>query len=276
MPSTSITDSITKILMPVDFSSRADEASRYAARLARHFHAELTLLHVLEPVHMDFAMVELPQSIAQLTAVRRENARVRLEHFASADLEGIKVTRQVCDGHPAEVILTQARNVDMVVMPTQGHGRVREFLIGSVTAKVLHDCERPVLTGVHLTDSQAFSDWRVSRVLCAIDFGPESETVLKWGARLAGEFGAAVTVVHAGDSSPDTARALKDSIHAAGLDATPLVTSGEPHKVIVETAQRIAADLVVIGRSSSTDALGRLRVQGYQIVRKSPCPVMSV
>lgn len=267
--------SISKILMPVDFSPRAEEAVRYAGSLARRFHAELILLHVIEPLHIDFAMAELPGSIERFATAQRERVQIRLEHFASSDLEGIRVVRTVSQGHPIDEILAQAENVELVVMPTQGYGRVREFLIGSVTAKVLHDCERPVLTGIHLTENRNLPEWQVNNVLCAIDFGPESENVLKWGAMLAGEFGASVTVVHA-DSDPSAGQRLDHSIQAAGLKATPLVAPGEPHKVVVATAQQIGADMVIIGRGSNTRALGRLHAQAYEIVRKSPCPVLSV
>jgi len=36
------------------------------------------------------------------------------------------------------------------MMPTHGLGGFRRFLLGSVTAKVLHDADCPVWTGVHL------------------------------------------------------------------------------------------------------------------------------
>ncbi|MEO7651022.1 MAG: universal stress protein [Bryobacteraceae bacterium] len=267
--------SISKILLPVDFSARSEEVVRYGARLAKLLQAELILLHVLEPLHLDFAMAELPGSVERIVAAQRSRAQSRLEHFASADLEGITVVRRISQGRPPDEIVAQAANADLVVMPTQGHGRIREFLIGSVTAKVLHDCERPVLTGVHLTDSRNDPSLHVGNVLCAIDFGPESGDVLRWGARLASEFGSAITVVHA-SSDPGDAQRLDRFIQSADLKATPVLTPGEPHKVVVETAERIGANVVIIGRGSSTGALGRLHAQAYAIVRKSPCPVLSV
>jgi nucleotide-binding universal stress UspA family protein len=36
------------------------------------------------------------------------------------------------------------------------------------------------------------------------------------------------------------------------------------------------ADLVVIGRGVLKEALGRLRSNGYSIIRDSPCPVISI
>ncbi len=41
--------SLPKILAPIDFSERSPGAAHYAGRLARQFHSELTLLHVLDP-----------------------------------------------------------------------------------------------------------------------------------------------------------------------------------------------------------------------------------
>lgn len=266
---------ITKILLPVDFSARAEEALRYAVPMAQHFNAELVLLHVLEPLHPDFAMAELPDALASLSQTQRERARVQLAHFVSSDFAGVKVDRRIAEGPPADEILRAAEGTGLVIMPTQGHGRLREFLIGSVTAKVLHDCSRPVLTGVHLGENAQFPDWRVNRILCAIDFGPECQSVLRWGKRLADEFRAEVTVVHAG-SNPERAQQVNDCVLASGLKANVLVIPGEPHDVVADTARQARADLVIIGRGSSVGALGRLRAQAYQIVRKSPCPVLSV
>jgi nucleotide-binding universal stress UspA family protein len=266
--------SISKILVPVDFSARSHEAVRYAGSLARHFHAVVTLLHVTEPPHADYAMVELPDYVAQLTEARRSRANEELQQMLAA-VEGFVATLVVTEGSPAEEILKHAEAADMVVMPTQGHSRIREFLIGSVTAKVLHDCHQPVLTGIHLTDDAGAAEWKVGNVLCAVDFGPESVNVLRWGAFLAKEFGAKVSVVHA-NADKTSGHRLQQSISEAGLDATSIVDAGTPHDVVVATALRTSADVVIIGRGSNATALGRLRAQAYEIVRQSPCPVLSV
>jgi len=43
-----MTESITRILVPVDFSSHSDRAFRYALRLASPFGAAVELLHVVD------------------------------------------------------------------------------------------------------------------------------------------------------------------------------------------------------------------------------------
>lgn len=82
-------------------------------------------------------------------------------------------------------------------------------------------------------------------------------------------------VVHAGSESAAPVR-LAGAVDGAGLKAAVMVIPREPHTAITATAQQIGAELVIIGRGSTPGALGRLRAQAYEIVRKSPCPVLSV
>ena len=48
--------------------------------------------------------------------------------------------------NPPIRIVSYAREhtIDLIMMPTHGYGPFRSLLIGSVTAKVLHDIELPV------------------------------------------------------------------------------------------------------------------------------------
>ena len=270
--------SISKILVPVDFSRRAEGAVRSAHRLASHFHAELILLHVVEPIHVDYAMVEpFGNPLQELAQANRSKKQAQLDEFALHDLEGVKVTRTIADGDAAIQIVECARvkDTDLIVMPTQGHGRLHGLLIGSVTAKVLDESECPVLTGTHLEQEGDLADWHVRSILCAVDLGPRSDSVLGWGAALAKEFQAAVTVLHVA-SDPDAMGQLQKAMEAVGIQAKALVTEGDPHKVVAATAADLQADLVIIGRGTATSTLGRLRAQAFGIIREAPCPVLSV
>src|SRR5207245_2957797 len=54
-------------------------------------------------------------------------------------------------GDPAAEITHYAEKnqVDLIMMPTHGYGRFRNMLLGSVTAKVLHDAHCPIWTAAH-------------------------------------------------------------------------------------------------------------------------------
>jgi nucleotide-binding universal stress UspA family protein len=177
-------------------------------------------------------------------------------------------------------------------MPTHGYSPLRRFLIGSVTAKVLHDSEIPVWTGVHLGES-ARQDFALRHALCAIDLGPQSLRVLEWASHIAMEFGTRLTIVHAtpelGENVADfvgpewrvnLTNRVRETINElqekAGTNAFVEVLDGEPHKVVSASAQRLSPDLVIIGRGSTSGMFGRLRANSYAIIRESPCPVVSV
>ncbi len=65
--------SLTKILLPVDFSGRCRGAARYAEALGARFGSEITLLHVLPPPHYEFSALEVGGSVLnELYAARVE------------------------------------------------------------------------------------------------------------------------------------------------------------------------------------------------------------
>ncbi|HUQ95373.1 MAG TPA: universal stress protein [Bryobacteraceae bacterium] len=270
--------SISRILAPVDFSRRCEGAARSARRLAAHFHAELILLHVVEPFHVDYAMVEpFEASLRALAQANRAKKQAQLDAFAAHDLQGTRVRRLLAEGDAAVQIIecSKAEKADLVVMPTQGHSSLRGMLIGSVTAKVLDESERPVLTGTHLEQEGDLTDCQVRHILCAVDLGARTGNVLEWGGALAKEFAAKLTVLHVAPGL-QAANGLDKALAAAGLQAAALTAEGEPHKVVSATAAELSADLVIIGRGTATNTLGRLRAQAYGIVRQAPCPVLSV
>lgn len=279
--------SFSRILVPVDFSPRSEEAVRYAKRLAAHFRSELILLHVVEPVNLDYAMVEpLQDSVGILADGRRAGAKTMLDTFARTELPGVTIRTLIAEGDAADQIVncSKAEGVNLLIMPTQGRSRIRQFLIGSVTAKVLHDSEAPVLTGCHLEENEDFPDFQAKNILCAVDLGPQSETVLKWGARLAEEFASSVAVMNVVQNSSEPGQEQRECLElrlrkmadAAGLKASVLIEYGEPQKAVSQTAIHSRADLLIIGRGSANSRIGRLRAQAYGIVRQSPCPVLSV
>jgi nucleotide-binding universal stress UspA family protein len=287
---------LSKILLPVDFSKHGAGAARYAAALAKQFEAELTLFHV-NPILVGAVIAPREFSgpidtgwVTVLEAQRRRD----LASYDAAEFQGVALNRVVVTGDPASQIVEYAHRekVDLIVMPTHGYGPFRRFLLGSVTAKVLHDAECPVWTGTHMEEA-AEHEWRgMNRVLCAVDGGPTSERVLDWAWRFGCEFGSLLTVVHAIPKleAPDdfvdadwrhgriegAAAPLRCLLRKIGACGSVLVEEGTPSKIVAGVAARQGADLVVIGRSPAEGFLGRLRANAYAIVGDSPCPVVSL
>lgn len=285
--------SLEKILLPVDFSERTPGAARYARTLALHFHSEVTALHALTPPRYDFGAMELGGPVLQdLYANRAAQVERDLAAFLGAALAGVNARWRVIEGDPAHVIVDFAHDekASLIVLPTHGYGPFRRFILGSTTAKVLHDADCPVWTGVHMEEAPAPEAMHFRQVLCAIDLGAQSCRALEWAAYFGAEFGSRLTVLHVtsagggGEAREDWRPRLESEIRQEiqtlqerlAIQADVQVEAGDAPHVICAAARRMAADLLVIGRGSAAGVFGRLRTNAYAIIRQSPCPVVSV
>jgi nucleotide-binding universal stress UspA family protein len=225
---------------------------------------------------------------------RAEQASQELATVLAPDSPGLKVRRMVVPGDPSRTIVNLAHDegADIITMPTHGYGPFRRFILGSNTAKVLHDADCPVWTGVHLEQAPVVASIPFRSIMCAVDLGPQSARTLDWAAWLAREFGARLGVVHSTAGVPDlgddpewqwrretraaAGRELFRLLDGVGAEADLSIEAGEPAQVICSAAARAAADVLVIGRGSAAGVFGRLRTNAYAIIRQSPCPVVSV
>ncbi len=198
-------------------------------------------------------------------------------------------------GDPAEEIVKLVRSwaPDLVMVPTQGLGLFRPSLLGSVTAKVLHDIDCPVWTAVHAERTPPLEKIRLSKVLCAVDLGTRSAHILEWAASLANQHELDLGIVHAApilepsrgrkldhdltDSLVVQAQAQLARLQATvGTRATVFVNAGQPNNVVECAARKFGADLLIIGRHSGDGQDGHLRQNAYCIIRESRCPVISI
>ncbi len=287
---------LTKILLPVDFSERCLGAARYAEALAKHFNAEICLLHVLEPVRAQLSTLECGGAVIDnLRESLEAGARNNLRSFLAEELSSARVSRYLVEGDPAAKIVQYAHDerVDLIAMPTHGYGPFRRFILGSVAAKVLHDADCPVWTGVHLEQAPATRPVVFRNVVCAVDLGPQSRKALCWAAQMAREFGARLAAVHAVPSiethpgeyfdhglPAELERSAREELmklfSETSAEGEILIERGDPPKAICRKAAALNADLLVIGRGSAAGLFGRLRTNAYAVIRESPCPVVSV
>jgi len=260
---------IRRVLAPVDRSEYSIRMIPYAQTVAARYRAELVLLHVERD---------------------EELSKASMDPFGD-----LNVRRVLYEGDPADVItgFAKSERIDLIVMPTHGRGVFRRLLIGSVTAKVLHDVDCPVLTGVHIEKQFLVKDVKLHDVLCAIDLGPESPGTLRWASQLAADCHTRLDVVHAVPALPGHSVVLSNdwglevanmarqevdrAVRAAGAIAVGIcIEEGEPAKAVCSLASKLGSGLLVIGRGPRDQTGGRLTTHAYAIVRQSPCPVISI
>ena len=169
--------SLAKILIPIDFSERCLGATRYVIPLAEHFHSEINLLHVLPPFEGSDEVGVDGDTVGEIMAARQAKAQKQLDDFLNAALHHLRVKRTLLNGDPAPRIVEWRlrERSDLIMMPTHGYGPFRRLLLGSVTAKVLHDTNCPVWTGVHLEQGPPVEWSTLGRIACAVDLSPSSE-----------------------------------------------------------------------------------------------------
>ena len=152
---------IKRILYATDLDSGAPHVFRYALSLAKQQQAEITIIHVQEPLS-PFAqsLVELHVAHDQSEKMHqqaRDKARgmieQRLNELCEAeqcqgrDGRNLVVDIVVSEGQPTELILAKAAETktDLIVMGSHRHSAIGEALLGSTTNKVLHRSAVPVL-----------------------------------------------------------------------------------------------------------------------------------
>jgi nucleotide-binding universal stress UspA family protein len=288
---------IRRILVPIVFADLSRHILPQAAWLAHRLQAEIILLHVVEPLNYPAGIFEAGDKFTaqDLTSRVVGQAQRDLAQILLSERDGIAVTRLLLHGNPAMEIAKTAlnENVDLIMMATRGLGAFHRFLLGSVTAKVLHQSDCPVWTGAHLEDP-AVGDFGVRNVLCSVDLSHHSYRTAGVAAQLAKSLGAALTLVHITESvgtygpgglrvdpvwkqtivgfATDEMEKLQQSV---GTRAEVIIDSGNVLQLLNHAAERTKADLLVIGHSPVRGHLGE-NGNGYAIIGDSRIPVLSV
>jgi nucleotide-binding universal stress UspA family protein len=275
------------ILFPVDFSDHCRSVWPAVAAMAQYLNASITMLHA----------VEIGDAHAETTVVSpiREHLRQKLTGFLRHESQFVDVRSELADGSASACIVQRAAKMDapLIMMPTRGHTRFRQLLLGSVTAAVLHDAECPVWVDAHVDTSQPVPGIYGS-ILCAVDLGPRTTDVLQAAKNFSARLGASLHVVHSVPGidphlrSGPASRAHALLVYKAREDyprycleagaEVPLDIVEDVGLVsgILRVAGEYHADLIVIGRGVIHGPLGRLRTNAHELIRRSPCPVLSV
>lgn len=282
------------ILFPVDFSTRSHAAAPFVLSMAQRYQARIVLLHAFEPPPPGYGGMTAPYpEIYDIERIRKD-MRPRLEEFAKLELPKVEAACIVETGNAAAVITEYAETnrVDLIAMPTHGYGPLRRALLGSVTAKVLHDSKIAIWTDAHTPEPSHRAHPKPRLILAAIDLKPESEHTLESALQLARDAEARIEVVYVAredETNPAQAErriselvsrieheqpAAVEQLDEANADI--VVDGGSIAGFIRRAALRKRSDLIVIGRGAIQGVWSRLRANSYAIVREAPCPVISV
>jgi nucleotide-binding universal stress UspA family protein len=145
-----------RLLVPLDGSRLSSRAIVYATEVARHFGAEITLLHVVHPttpVPVTTGMVPGDTEITIQAALEADKKNVSsAKRYLRGKVRSIRNTGlsgsyEVIRGNPTQSILDFAKKykIDLVIMTTHGKGGLKRVIMGSVADRIIRESGKPVL-----------------------------------------------------------------------------------------------------------------------------------
>ncbi len=292
-----------KILCATDFSDFSNHTISYGVALAKEFEAKLFVSHVI-----DLSSVAIYGEF-QLDPVGQQN---RIMEDADAQLKELTGDQPISweplitVGKPADEIsrVVEEKNIDLVITATRGRSGLKRIILGSVTERLMRTLTCPLLvvnSPEHKFVSAADQAIKLEKILVGCDFSPDSGQAFKHALSLAQEFQAELHLAHV--IEPPTQPGLhkedkpvleemqqnyqdlligklKEMVPAEARNwCTPQtgLLEGQPYEEIVTYAESKDIDMIVLGvRGHGLVKTLFLGSTTDRVVRRSPCPVLSV
>ena len=132
-------------MVAFDASPDAQLALAHAVAMAQVYRAKVALVAVVPPPPL--LSWQAPGGMRGIHEAEQEELGKALREAADGIPDDLSVTTQLLDGDPARELLRLARegDFDVIVMGSRGRGRVTAALLGSVSNRVMHDADGPVI-----------------------------------------------------------------------------------------------------------------------------------
>ena len=132
------------ILVAVDLGATTETVIERAAALARDHHAQLHVLHVIEPLTITYGG-DIPMDFSAIQEEMLGQAKQQLNKLCE-NLGVAEANRHLVTGRPESEIPSQAKaiNGDLIVIGTPARWGLA-LLLGSTTDGVMHSAECDVL-----------------------------------------------------------------------------------------------------------------------------------
>lgn len=234
------------ILVPTDFSDKANRAIDYAVLIAKHNKARIVLLHV----------IELPNGTSlQKDKIRTEHEKVSKPQLKEASQRiksqgRTKVESMIRIGAPVSTIVATARelNAELICMGNRIASGLRRLVFDTTTSGVIDLSPCPVLA-----TTSKLPEVRINRALFATDYKANDLQILKKATKLVSEFKAELQVLHiqTRETFDEQLRDIgfqtlaRKEIKYKGLHFTQLKNS-DVEEGLEKAIQAVSPDLVVL------------------------------
>ncbi len=137
-------EAMKNILVPVDGSNVSNFAAAHAANIAEKVGGKVTLLNVWDK-NSEKLFRKLRADNVKITQIRDDVSGHILDDAESTMMADVPLEQKVISGDPDDVIVSESKDYDLVVIGTWGKGGIKKFLLGSTAENTAQHAECPVL-----------------------------------------------------------------------------------------------------------------------------------
>ncbi len=245
---------LNKILLATDGSEFSAGAEHEAINLAGLLDTQLDIMSVVNAYPEEDAL-----AFQELIKRAEEKANNYMDGLKSKAVEaGVKCQNLIRYGEtPYQTIVETAeeQEVDLIIMGRHGKKNMMRLLVGASTAQVIGNAPCSIL--VTPRDSKI----KGNAILLAVDGSPYSELAATAASALAIELNAPIMVLSVirsehKDNRRKEAEAVVEHtgkiLREKGIRVQKRVMTGRYVKTIIETAQELDCDLIVVGSHGRT------------------------
>ncbi len=276
------------ILVATDYSAASATAVKLAARLAKEFHAQLYVLHAIQP---DPYAINMAGPVPELGLMNMRIAHESLHKYADhiPELRTVKHKELVFLGPPSDAIQSAAQenSIDLLVLGSHGRHGLSKLALGSVAEWAIRRLEYPVLVAGPMCD-KTFRPIR--SIMLATDFSEEALHSVQDASSLAQDYNASLTVMHVLSPTGTPEEQQQVELRTLGKLRELLpgdrggwctmqyqVKTGDIAAAVIGSAQESQANLIILcGRRRSTLADHLPRTKLSAIIRGARCPVLVI
>jgi len=289
MASPAISIQFKNILVPVDFSSRSENAGKSAGAIAQAHGSTVHLANVIESFDPTGMSVEHRRKLDE------EQTYCDFASIESRYFSGISHERVLLNGdvNTSLVSAIREREIDLVVMATHGAAGCERLLLGSITEELFRTVECPVLSLGPCVGGDVSRFASFQKILYPMEITPSSIAAVPYVGELVDTCGARVTllhVIHPDVQSPSERERFRRRLSSEMKELFPktvlgsiddaIVEFGSVPEVIVEFALTRQMDTIVLGvRSVGGFTRSATHIPwtiAHRVIDSAPCPVLTV
>jgi|SRR5208282_4787768 len=278
---------IHRVLSAIDFSSSSIKALNHAIEIARSYSAKFYLVHVVSSI--GYVMVGADAVVSAIDSAAEELHQLEQRLSRTGALAGIPHEMLVCHGEVWQQLerVISERQIDLIVLGTQGKTGLRKLALGSVAEAVFQNAMCPVLTVGPCAPADPPLHAKLSHILYPTDLSPETDRAAAYAVSLAREHGAQLTVLHVLEKVE--AAQIGEHEHQFTARFRKLISSGAPpnwsyqrqvglvDQTILNWAKERQAGLIVLGLRPRRYLVNpQSWLHAYKIASEACCPVLTV